>query len=169
MKTEEILQRLEGVRSRGPGRWSSICPSHDDRSPSLSVRDGERGVLVRCWAGCTVQDICAALNLRLSDLFHNAPFPRGFRPIPKTPRVDRRLIALRLELHGVLLQDRANAVLQAAGGLDTSQWSNSDLEKAMDVVGRAFDELSHAETLFAVADSQRERAYEEGRSMVKHR
>ena len=29
------------------------CPAHDDRKPSLSIRDADDGkVLVRCHAGC---------------------------------------------------------------------------------------------------------------------
>src|SRR5665213_420667 len=39
------------------------CPVHDDRGPSCSVRDGERGVpLVNCKVGCSRPDIIAALR-----------------------------------------------------------------------------------------------------------
>ena len=37
------------------------CPAHDDREPSLSVRDGDDGVLVTCHAGCDRHDVIAAL------------------------------------------------------------------------------------------------------------
>src|SRR6266852_133068 len=51
--------------SRRAGRWWSCrCPAHDDRSPSLSLRDGNRGVFVHCWAGCDPRDVLAALRLR---------------------------------------------------------------------------------------------------------
>lgn len=33
------------------------CPIHDDRTPSLSLRQGDRGILVTCFAGCDREDI----------------------------------------------------------------------------------------------------------------
>lgn len=46
------------------------CPAHEDRVSSLSVGEGEEGrVLVRCFAGCTVEMIANALGLELADLF----------------------------------------------------------------------------------------------------
>jgi putative DNA primase/helicase len=55
-------------RRSGEG-WSSRCPSHDDRSPSLSVAAGDDGrVLIRCHSGCSADAICAALGLRMKDL-----------------------------------------------------------------------------------------------------
>jgi hypothetical protein len=39
------------------------CPAHDDREPSLSVRDGRQGkVLVHCHAGCAQAEVIAALK-----------------------------------------------------------------------------------------------------------
>lgn len=52
------------------GRWHggygiARCPAHDDRSPSLAVRDGEDGrLLVRCHAGCHQAAVIAALRGR---------------------------------------------------------------------------------------------------------
>jgi len=67
--TEELLERLEGVRKSGSG-WIACCPSHSDRKPSLSIREGDDDrVLLHCWAGCTTADILAALRLQWSDLF----------------------------------------------------------------------------------------------------
>ncbi len=51
MNAEYIAKALGG-RKAGNG-WSVSCPAHDDRTPSLSLRDTERGkVLVHCHAGC---------------------------------------------------------------------------------------------------------------------
>jgi hypothetical protein len=64
-----VLSRLEKVSRTGDG-WSARCPSHEDGSPSLSVGVGEGGrVLLRCHAGCALEDIVAALGLELADLF----------------------------------------------------------------------------------------------------
>ena len=42
MTAATILDRLDGVRPTGDGRWIARCPAHDDRSPSLSIREAER-------------------------------------------------------------------------------------------------------------------------------
>lgn len=66
---EVVLDKLEGVRKTGSG-WIAKCPAHPDKSPSLSIREGERGILLRCFAGCTFGAIADALGLRQSELFH---------------------------------------------------------------------------------------------------
>ena len=69
MKTEAFLSRLEKVRPHGRGRWVALCPAHADRSPSLSIAEGDDGrVLAHCFAGCSVADVVAAVGMTLSDL-----------------------------------------------------------------------------------------------------
>jgi hypothetical protein len=75
-----VLSRLEKVRRVGDG-YSARCPSHKDDSPSLSVGIGEDDrVLLRCHAGCELEDIVAALGLEVADLFpakeHTRATPR---------------------------------------------------------------------------------------------
>lgn len=72
MTTQELLSRLEGVRKSGRG-WMARCPSHQDNSPSLSVTEGDRGLLIHCFAHCEKQDVVAALGLTMADLFFDAP------------------------------------------------------------------------------------------------
>lgn len=39
------------------------CPAHDDRSPSLSIKDADNGkILLHCFAGCTFEDVTCALR-----------------------------------------------------------------------------------------------------------
>ncbi len=48
------------------------CPAHDDRNASLSVSVGDDGrVLLKCFAGCSTEDICTALGLKMADLFES--------------------------------------------------------------------------------------------------
>lgn len=69
MTVNEFLYRLDGVKG-GHGQWTARCPAHDDRRASLSVSVGEGGrVLLNCHAGCSTDDICAALGLTVKDLF----------------------------------------------------------------------------------------------------
>jgi putative DNA primase/helicase len=66
------------------GRWCGSygickCPVHDDRDPSLSIRDGEHEPIVKCHAGCDWRDVKDAL--RQSDLLD--PFVPGQAPARK--------------------------------------------------------------------------------------
>jgi hypothetical protein len=64
-----LLSRLEGVRQTGFDRWQARCPTHKDTSPSLSIRLTDDKLLINCFAGCSPDDILAALDLKWSDLF----------------------------------------------------------------------------------------------------
>jgi hypothetical protein len=64
-----VLARLGAVRRDGEG-WKAQCPAHEDVNPSLSVGTNERGdCLLYCHAGCELDAILSALDLKLSDLF----------------------------------------------------------------------------------------------------
>ncbi len=48
------------------GRWTGYvamcrCPAHQDRNPSLSLRQGDRDILVTCFAGCASEDVLREL------------------------------------------------------------------------------------------------------------
>jgi hypothetical protein len=65
----ELLDRLDRVKRAGDG-WQARCPAHEDRTPSLSIREGDDGrVLLKCHAGCSVEAIVDALGISISDLF----------------------------------------------------------------------------------------------------
>lgn len=45
--------------------WVACCPAHEDREPSLSIRDGAAGrLLVHCHAGCSQNEVIEALGRR---------------------------------------------------------------------------------------------------------
>lgn len=65
-----VLGRLERCKPAGSGQWKACCPAHDDRNPSLSIKEGDSGaVLLKCFAGCETADVVAAMGLELSALF----------------------------------------------------------------------------------------------------
>ncbi len=81
----KILERLQKVRRTGAGRWIACCPAHNDKSPSLAVREADGGrVLIHCFGGCSAQEIVGALGLELSDLFppRNENYRPEARPFP---------------------------------------------------------------------------------------
>jgi 5S rRNA maturation endonuclease (ribonuclease M5) len=86
MKAADFAARVTGAKLRG-GEWLVICPAHDDEKASLSFRDGEKGLLLKCFAGCTTDAICQALGLRLHDLFSNTPSATNDQKI-------RRIVAI---------------------------------------------------------------------------
>jgi Protein of unknown function (DUF3631) len=91
MSATELVQRLNAKRS-GEG-WKAKCPgAHNDRVPSLSIKEGSDGrVLLHCHAGCSIDDILRAIGLARRDLFPTGsslaprqatatePYPHGGR------------------------------------------------------------------------------------------
>ena len=66
---ELVLSRLPTAKPNGDG-WLVCCPAHEDRSPSLSINQGEDGrVLLKCFAGCSHDAIVGAMGLESKDLF----------------------------------------------------------------------------------------------------
>ena len=111
-----ILPLLTKARQRQPGQWSACCPGHDDKRPSLSVRETPEGAVV------------AALGLSLADLFPprklsgNGPKrqPRLLTAGQALELLDReaQLVAVAASnmLHGVVLnQNDLTRITQAAG------------------------------------------------------
>lgn len=65
-----MLARLDKVRENGPGRWLACCPAHNDRSPSLAIRETQDGtILMKCFAGCPTADVLTAIGFDMADLF----------------------------------------------------------------------------------------------------
>ncbi|MCQ2031960.1 virulence-associated protein E [Stutzerimonas zhaodongensis] len=74
---DNLLPRLDKVKPNGAGKWLACCPAHDDKNPSLSVKEAEDGtVLLKCWAGCAATEITAAVSLEVRDLFSGSKQPR---------------------------------------------------------------------------------------------
>lgn len=108
---DRLLERLERVRQTGPGRWSAACPAHEDRSPSLSVRELEDGrILVHCFTGCPTFDVLAAVGLSFGDLYPEKPTAANpeRRPFPAADvlRALYREILVVAAAAGFVLADR---------------------------------------------------------------
>ena len=56
--TQHTIDIVAALRGKWHGAYALChCPAHDDRKPSLSIRQGHRGILVHCFAGCEPQDV----------------------------------------------------------------------------------------------------------------
>jgi putative DNA primase/helicase len=73
--------RGAAARRSGSG-WIARCPAHEDAKASLSIGEGADGrALLKCFAGCSVEDVTRALGLDLTDLFPDTTHARaGSRP-----------------------------------------------------------------------------------------
>ena len=68
MLMNELLPLLKGVTGRG-NQYKAKCPAHEDNEPSLSIGERDGKILFHCHAGCSHENIIAALGLNMSDLF----------------------------------------------------------------------------------------------------
>ena len=82
---DKLLARLDGVKGTGKDRWIAKCPSHEDRTPSLAVREVEDRLLLHCFAGCSVGEIVLAAGLALNDLFPPRPDDPSGRKRERNP------------------------------------------------------------------------------------
>jgi hypothetical protein len=65
----DILNKLQKVKGHQGGEFEACCPAHDDKKPSLSLKQEGDRILVKCQGGCTAESIVAAMGLEMSDLF----------------------------------------------------------------------------------------------------
>lgn len=69
MSVDNLLSRLNKVRRLADGQYMACCPSHADRSASLSIRDiGDGRILINCFAGCDTYGILRNLGLDWDDV-----------------------------------------------------------------------------------------------------
>ena len=63
-----VLQRLDKVQRIGSDRYKALCPAHDDRSPSLAIKDDDGILLLHCFGGCETLDVLSAIGLNFADI-----------------------------------------------------------------------------------------------------
>ena len=69
MTLNDLAGRLNNVRPKPGGGFTSRCPAHDDRENSLSVDQAADGkLLLHCFAGCSTAGVCRALGITTVDL-----------------------------------------------------------------------------------------------------
>lgn len=70
MSLETLLSRLEKVRKRGGGQWMACCPVHQEKTPSLSIKDDHGTIVMKCFGcGASGIDVIHAIGMEPSDLF----------------------------------------------------------------------------------------------------
>jgi hypothetical protein len=99
---ELILSRLEKVSgNNGGSSYKALCPAHADRSPLLSICEGDDGrVLLHCFSGCSAETIVSSIQLTMTDLFCVDNVTK--RP-PLVPGVSRHELRTAIEFEKTIL------------------------------------------------------------------
>ena len=107
MTGSEIVAMLHGVRRTGEGEWVARCPAHQDRSPSLAIKEASGDVvLLHCFAGCPTEDVLSAIGLTFADIM---PERRddGIKRMPFNPRTVLEALAFNSRLIAIIALDIA--------------------------------------------------------------
>lgn len=97
MNFNEFIARFENPRKTTRG-FVAKCPSHEDKQASLSMTEGSDGqILVKCFAGCTFDNIASALGLTAKDFF---PEKNGASQTYRQQPAPRKLASPKPEAQG---------------------------------------------------------------------
>jgi hypothetical protein len=82
LSIDVLLSRLDKVRRTGPETWLASCPAHDDRQPSMTIREtGDGLILLHCFGGCGIDEILLTLDMDIADLFPARPESLQSKPL----------------------------------------------------------------------------------------
>ena len=108
---ELLKTRLKKMRHRGHGKYTAQCPAHQDRGPSLSIKETDDGmILLHCFAGCDIEQICRAIDLKISDLFPPKEFIES-RKFDKKPRKNYKKCLFLAEKNSLLVAALAGKIM----------------------------------------------------------
>ena len=148
---QSFLKKLAGLRKSGDGAYLACCPAHADSNPSLSVKVESNGnLLVHCHAGCLTEQIVAAVDMSMRDLFptespaataHTEAPPEKIRPSKNLARIvaasQKRLTHdLLAELAGQLVVSAASLVALGVGwSVKRQAWTFPERDDRERVIG----------------------------------
>jgi hypothetical protein len=97
MTLSEFLEYFPDATGKG-STYMARCPAHVDKTPSLSISEGEGGkLLIHCHAGCELKPILTAVGLTERDLF--PPRSEGDDPLQAAPKRPANI-----EISGALIE-----------------------------------------------------------------
>jgi putative DNA primase/helicase len=75
MTLQDFLGRFE-THKRSGGGYQVRCPAHEDNKASLNIKQGDKGILVKCHANCSTDRVLEVMGLTLRDLFDTPSDPQ---------------------------------------------------------------------------------------------
>lgn len=114
----------------------ACCPSHDDNSPSLSIKDaGDGKLLLNCLAGCEKVNILNALGMEWADIMPpNQPKDHFVKPTKQRVYATDALRAIRFEAQIICL-----AAYELSKGIKPNEADMKRLELAMERINTALE------------------------------
>ena len=133
---EQLLSRLERVKPNGNGKYLACCPAHNDKSPSLGIKQDDNGkILIHCFSGCAVTDIVSAVGMQLSDLMPDNP---TYKKRSKPPRFNKYELFDRLVFETIIL---SLAIRQLLNGEPLEEQDLYRVLQAEDVINNIVREV----------------------------
>jgi RecA-family ATPase len=62
MKAADLAALCPEAKRQSDGSYNVLCPAHNDGRPSCNIADGEKGLLLHCYAGCEYKEIRAGFT-----------------------------------------------------------------------------------------------------------
>lgn len=137
-RIDKLLSRLEGVKRTGNGQWMAKCCAHDDRSPSLSIKDAGNGkILVNCLAGCSALDVLGAVGMDWNDVMPEKVISHQERPTRQRVYPSDALRAIQFEARIVIATAFAlnNGEKLPQTDLDRLKLSMERINTALEMMG----------------------------------
>lgn len=77
-----LLSRLDKVKSQGKSQWRACCPAHGGNGLNLSVKQTDTGhILIKCFShGCAVEDIINSIGLDWEDVLPDERHVETIKP-----------------------------------------------------------------------------------------
>lgn len=131
----KLLDRLRKVQSRGHGQYMACCPAHEDRTPSLSIRDaGDGRILVNCLAGCSTEDVLSSIGLEFKDITPPNTIAHHMKPVKPRVYATDALKALEFEARIVQL-----AAYEMSNGKKLDEQDSDRLKLAIERIETALE------------------------------
>jgi hypothetical protein len=131
---DAMLSRLTQVKGRN-GNYVACCPAHEDRKPSLAVKEEDGKIILHCFAGCSVENIVGAVGMDMTDLFPPKEKVDYARPAPKVKFFATdllRVIALEAAIVSVAAYDMSKGKTLPQHDLDRLQVAYQRINTAME-------------------------------------
>lgn len=129
-----VLSRLDKVQRIGNDRYKAICPAHDDRSPSLAIKDDGGRLLLHCFGGCETLDVLGAIGLDFADIMPDKAegnFKKDRKPFYAMDILS--IIKLEATLTYIYASDMAKGLMLTSNDKDRLLLASSRINHAYEV------------------------------------
>jgi hypothetical protein len=83
---EKVLEYFTDPAEQEDGNWLTLCPSHDDHTPSLLIKASGAKLIFHCRDECTAEDVLEAVGLPVSAMWAGGELVKKVAPtLTKVP------------------------------------------------------------------------------------